>query len=107
MTNALSRTRPKHLAHDFLERDVEMDLDTDWLAPSDPEPPTTHTHDEPISMDTIDAIQQRAAERWRDKMHAREMGVALGDDQSADLSQHPDIDLPDLSRGGIEDELDL
>jgi hypothetical protein len=108
MTDALSRTRPKHLVHDYLDRGVEIDLETDWPAPSEPELPTQETHNGPISMDTIDAIQQRAAERWREKLRAREMSAAaLEDEQAPDLNEQPEIDPPDFSRGGIEDELDL
>jgi ATP-dependent exoDNAse (exonuclease V) alpha subunit len=97
-----------HLVHDYLDRGAETDLETESPAPSDPEPPTPETHAGPISMDTIDAIQQRAAERWREKLRAREMGApALDDEQAADLNEQPDINAPDLSRGGIEDDLDL
>jgi hypothetical protein len=59
-------------------------------------------------MDTIDAIQQRAAERWREKLRAREIGApAFDDEQAAHLNAQPDINSPDFSRGGIEDDLDL
>ena len=108
MTDALSRTRPKHLAHDYLDRSVEIDLENEWPTPPEPEPLAPETHAEPISMDTIDAMQQRAAERWREKLRAREMGApALDDEQAADLNEQPDFNPPDFSRGGIEDDLDL
>ena len=87
---------------------AEIDLETDPPAPSEPDPPTPETYAEPISMDTIDAIQQRAAERWREKLRAREMSAAaLDDDHAADLNEQIDINTPDLSHGGIEVDLDL
>jgi Ti-type conjugative transfer relaxase TraA len=108
MTDALSRTRPKHLAHDYLDRSVETDLETEWLSPPEPEPLERETYTEPVSMDTIDAIQQRAAERWREKLLAREIGApSLDDELAADLNEQPEFNPPDVSRGGIEDDLDL
>jgi Ti-type conjugative transfer relaxase TraA len=108
MIDALSRTRPKHLVHDYLDRGVETDLETEWPSPTEPEPLPRETYAESISMDTIDAIQQGAAERWQEKLRAREMGApALGDEQAADLNEQPEIHLSDFSRGGIEDDLDL
>ena len=97
-----------HLVHDHLDCGAETDLETKYPTPSEPEPTTPETHAEPISMDTIDAIQQRAAERWREKLRAREMGApAFDDEQAAHLNAQPDINSPDFSRGGIEDDLDL
>ncbi len=101
-------SRQNHLVHDHLDRRAEIDLHTDWPAPSDPQPPTPQTNAEPISMDTIDAMQQRAADRWREKLRARELdSTGLDDDYAPDLNEQIEINPPDFSRGGIEDDLDL
>jgi ATP-dependent exoDNAse (exonuclease V) alpha subunit len=61
---------------------------------------------EQTSMDMVDAVQQRAAERWQEKLRARELGLpGLEQEHSAELKEN--INTHDLSRGGPEDELDL
>lgn len=66
--DVLSRARPKELAHDYLERE-----------------PT-------LSMETLEAAQQRAAEQWLAKHHAREYAPS----PSASLHRSLSLDGPDL-----------
>lgn len=111
---ALSRARPKDLAHDYLEPLMETDLTAARLAP---ERLTTDVRKDQISMDLIDARQQAAAERWREKQRAHELGISPHEqERSADLNEHLDLpeddpltlkDRPELSRGGLEDDLEL
>jgi hypothetical protein len=83
------------------------------------EPTKQKTHQRQISMDMIEATQQRAAERWQEKQRARELGLAgLEQDHAGEINQQTDslendllaqknIPTHDLSPGGLEDELDL
>jgi Ti-type conjugative transfer relaxase TraA len=106
-TAALSRARPKDLAHDYLEPSPEADL-TDTL-------PSYERRDVYISMEQIDAQQQAAAERWREKQRAQELH-GTEQDHSADLHEPLELSEDDpltrnsrheLSRDGLEDDLDL
>ncbi|MGC1729203.1 MAG: hypothetical protein WA747_07455 [Steroidobacteraceae bacterium] len=67
--DVLSRARPKELAHDYLDRE------------------------QMLSMETLGAAQQRAAEQWIKKHHAREFarGCGIGADHRS-----PELDAPDL-----------
>lgn len=123
--DVLSRARPKELAHDYLERAGQ---DFRYIDPSLSEEPkpspqstvTTPSTTRPRSyLKEIDAMQQRGAERWREKQIAREKG---------EHSPHPDLDQaerpplernselhhpekqhkhPPLEHPGIEDDLEL
>jgi hypothetical protein len=127
-TSVLSRARPKDLAHDYFDRAPEANPGTERRVSAElteesfadgPELTKPKDYAPPISMDMIDAMQQRAAERWLEKQRARELGLStLDQGHSADLRQEAeslensplaqkDIDTHDLSRGGLEDELDL
>ena len=111
---ALSRARPKDLAHDYLESFPEPDLTAAQL-PS--ERLATDLRKDQISMDLIDARQQAAAERWREKQRAKELGVSAHEhERSADLNEHLELSEEDpltrrnrheLSRDGLEDDLEL
>ncbi|MGC1728431.1 MAG: hypothetical protein WA747_03510 [Steroidobacteraceae bacterium] len=68
--NVLSRARPKELAHNYLDRE-----------------PT-------ISMESLEAAQQRAAEHWMRKHHAGEFARSHG--AGADHRLSPELDGPDL-----------
>jgi hypothetical protein len=72
--DVLSRARPKDLAHDYLDREQR------------------------ISMEAIEAAQQRAAEQWLEKCRARELGTP----PPASLHHRHN-----LERRGPEEELDL
>jgi Ti-type conjugative transfer relaxase TraA len=61
----LSRARHKELAHDYLERDVSHNLRS--------------IEKKPLTMDDIDQLQQRGAERWLAKQQARELGSSLNE----------------------------
>ena len=63
--NALSRARPKELAHDYLDLDPRMSRGGESSRAG-------------RSMADIDARQQQAAEQWRDRQQARERGVDMG-----------------------------
>jgi Ti-type conjugative transfer relaxase TraA len=87
-TDALSRARPKELAHDYLERELR----------SSP-------------MEDIDSRQQRAAERWKAR---QQEGPRAG--QGADRTPshqpphqppHQRDKAPELRRDGPEDDFDL
>ena len=111
---ALSRARPKDLAHDYLEPFPDADLTATQLAS---ERLSTDVRKDQISMNLIDARQQAAAERWREKQRAKELGVSAPEhERSAELNKH--LALPeddpltrknrhDLSRNGLEDDLEL
>ena len=79
----LSRARPKELAHDYLERDDSR--------------PTT-------AMDELDALQQRGAEKWRDKQLAREKQISAELTPDHDKALHHD---PHLEHPGLEDDFQL
>ena len=68
--DVLSRARPKELAHDYLDREPNL------------------------SMETLEAAQQRAAEQWIRKHHAGEFGRSHG--AGADYHPSPELDGPDL-----------
>ena len=68
--DVLSRARPKELAHDYLDRE-----------------PT-------LSMETLDAAQQRAAEQWIRRDHAGEF--ARSHRIGAEHHPSPELDGPDL-----------
>lgn len=94
----LSRARPKELAHDFLEREI-----TPALRPLE---------EKEITMDDIDQLQQRGAERWLAKQKARELGASL--DERPTLSHGPehehDVGAQQSHRHiprGLEDDLDI
>lgn len=91
---ALSRARPKELAHDYLERDLSI--------PSQPIAKEIHT------MDDIDQLQQSAAERWRAKQQARELGLPLDPQPTHSYEQEHERDNNlRYTRRGLEDDLDL
>jgi hypothetical protein len=114
VTAALSRARPKDLARDYLEPFAEADLTATQLAS---ERFTPDVRKDQISMDLIDARQQAAAERWREKQRAKELDVSPPEhDRSADLNDHLELSEDDpltgknrheLSRDGLEDDLEL
>ena len=54
-----------------------------------------------FSMNLIEARQQAAAERWRANQLARKFSA------SADINESLNLPTPDLSLGGMEDELEL
>jgi Ti-type conjugative transfer relaxase TraA len=111
---ALSRARPKYLAHDYLEPSPEDDLTQMQLSSERLVPDVGSDR---FSMDSIDARQQAAADRWREKQLARELGASSPEHvRSVDLSDHLELSEDDpltpqrrneLSRGGLEDDLDL
>ena len=111
---ALSRARPKDLAHDYLEPIPEAELTATQLAS---EQLSTDVRKDQISMGLIDARQQAAAERWREKQRAKELGVSAHEhERSADLNEHLELSEEDpltrrnrheLSRDGLEDDLEL
>lgn len=57
----LSRARPKELAHDYLDRELEA-----AAAATPAEQPAR------LTLYDIDALQQQAAERWLERQHARD-----------------------------------
>jgi hypothetical protein len=63
--NALSRERPKELAHDYLDRDPQMTRGGEGFRANS-------------SMADIDARQQQAAERWLERQRACERGLVIG-----------------------------
>jgi Ti-type conjugative transfer relaxase TraA len=96
--DVLSRARPKTLAHDYLDRD-------------EPNLPSARA-----SMSDLDALQQRAAERWLDKQLRPTSGSGVY--PTVPLEQRPDLDRefpakedPQLRREptyrGPEDEFEL
>ena len=94
----LSRARHKELAHDYLERDISVTLPA--------------IEEKEITMDDIDQLQQRGAERWLAKQRARELGASL--EKGPTLSHDPEHkhDASDLQSHrheprGLEDDLDL
>ena len=121
----MSRDCPKELAHDYLERDdsyhyinvrdFEMKRPT-WrekvarlFGPKSDSPPRS-------AMSEIDAMQQRGAERWREKQRAREakqsqhlgldhekdLPLDSGPPSPEDLRQHPPLEYP-----GAEEDFEL
>jgi ATP-dependent exoDNAse (exonuclease V) alpha subunit len=106
---ALSRARPKDLAHDYLEPSPEGDLTQTQ--------PSYERRDVHIPMDQIDAQQQAAAERWREKQREQELHDTTPEqDHSADLNEPLELSEDDpltrnsrheLSRDGVEDDLEL
>lgn len=72
--DVLSRARPKELVHDYLDREHRM------------------------SMAEIEVAQQRAAEEWREKQHARDFGAMP---PAALRHEHH------FSRPGLEEDLDV
>ena len=119
--DVLSRARPKELAHDYLEREASYRYigvsEFDAREPSWQQKAAKPTH--PVgqpsrgsTMHEIDALQQRAAERWRDKQLARqaepapELSAADEKRLKTDLSQEIQ-NRHDLEHPGPEDELEL
>jgi Ti-type conjugative transfer relaxase TraA len=108
-TAALSRARPKDLAHDYLEPSLGVDQ-----TETQPSYARRDTH---ISMDQIDAQQQAAAESWREKQRAQELNEPTPlRDHSADLNEPlelPEDDPPirnnqhELSGDDLEEDLGL
>ena len=123
--DVLSRARPKELAHDYLDRDDSFrSIQPPHFDPreaSEPPKATTPSQpDRPIprrSMDEIDAAQQQAAERWRDKYLARQAEPTPQTD--LDHEKHLDRDHPsspahrelqkrrELEHPGPEDDFEL
>ena len=123
----LSRDRPKELAYDYLERgdsdsfhyidvrDLEPEhrswrqkLATD-LRPKSPSPQRS-------MMSEIDALQQRGAEKWREKQLAREANRirpdGLHQDKELPLDNSPSLDSdgphpPPLEYPGAEEDFEL
>ena len=91
----LSRARPKDLAHDYIEREWPS---SDRLLEKIPD-----------SLTDIDALQQRAAERWLAKQQARELDPPPhGEQQDHGVSKGlAQPKTPRLSHRGPEDDLDI
>ncbi|MGH8226502.1 MAG: Ti-type conjugative transfer relaxase TraA [Steroidobacteraceae bacterium] len=97
--DVLSRARPKELAHDYLDHELEASTAV-----------PTATPDTRLTMSDIDALQQRSAERWLEEHPAGELlrPSATGLEQARDLNsevtarnrlRHP--------HRGQEDDLDV
>lgn len=69
--DVLSRPRPKELAHDYLDRELEAST-------AAPISSLTATPGTRLTMHDIDALQQHAVERWLEKQRARELGLQSG-----------------------------
>ncbi len=65
----LSRARPKELAHDYLDRELEVSAAAPRAIPR-----------ARLTMHDIDAMQQQSAERWLEKQHNQELGLRSGPD---------------------------
>ena len=116
---ALSRARPKELAHDYLERKVldeagllsslvvqkwQKDRTTEY-APT-PKPV-------PAKPSDLDARQQAAAERWVNRQRQEPTPTVQGSDPRkthTPTPHYPDLELkrtPDHHRDGLEDDFEL
>ena len=123
--NQLSRARPKELAHDYLEREDSyhyIDLrvfepkERSWRRKVAMSDLAARQSTQRSVMSEIDARQQRAAERWRDKQRAREAKKSkqISLDHEKDLPLDPDSpphherhQHPPLEHPGLEDDFEL
>ena len=121
----MSRARPKELAHDYLERDESYhyinlrDFETkqpSWRRKAATPSRPNHHRPQRSMMSEIDARQQRAAERWREKQRAREANKSeqMGLDHEKDLpldpgsSSHPEMHQhPPIEHPGLDDDFEL
>jgi Ti-type conjugative transfer relaxase TraA len=107
---ALSRARPKELAHDYLERDEAALLSSlavqQWQQSRAAEKSPTAIQSAP-SADTLDARQQEAAERWlkgRQQNGPEQDGLRT----PSAVPRSPDLEPKrerDYEHGGLEDDL--
>ena len=113
----LSRAGPQELAHDYLDRgDTYGCIQTPDVGMGEPPPHRKPKMTFPTSMSEIDALQQRAAERWRDKHLSREIEPSPQVDLHHEKELHPDLSDPsrpehqkrhELEHPGPEDDLEL
>jgi hypothetical protein len=113
----VSRARPKELAHDYLDHGDTYRYDDDSYigageSPRHRKPQMTF----PTSMSEIDAVQQRAAERLRDKHFAPEVlpshHIALEHENELDPgfgspSSHEHQNRHELQQPSLEDDFEL
>jgi Ti-type conjugative transfer relaxase TraA len=113
---ALSRARPKELAHDYLEREAGSDaalvsrlVVNQWEKDRSPEPKSSRMPAH-LSTNDLDAKQQAAAERWAARQinaPTQEQGTER---TTTPTPRYPDLDLKrtsDHHRDGPEDDLEL
>ena len=85
----LSRARPKELVHDYLDRGTDE----------------SHPQDNVRSAESIESLQQKAVERWREMNRAHTHGVEV---HSREVTREHDRDLAhDRSHSDTGLELDL
>ncbi|MGH8228601.1 MAG: Ti-type conjugative transfer relaxase TraA [Steroidobacteraceae bacterium] len=88
MVSALSRARTQELVHDYLDREpTAADVAVQ---------PTHAAHPTPASMSAIDALQQQAADRWRQRQLEREHDLDTTFDPALP-QQHSQTHQPDAS----------
>jgi Ti-type conjugative transfer relaxase TraA len=103
-TEALSRARPKELAHDYLEREIESPADrvstlvvADWEKRRSADSPNND----------LDTRQQAAAERWAARQQNTPQPTRDGSRElNRDHSSHPENEhTPNRTREGPEEDL--
>ena len=112
----LSRARPKELAHDYLDRgDTYRYIDDPSRGPRESPRHRKPEMTFPTSMSEMDALQQRAAERWRDKHLAEKIRPSDHIDLDREKESHPGFNSSserepqnhELEHRGLEDDLEL
>jgi Ti-type conjugative transfer relaxase TraA len=113
---ALSRARPKELAHDYLEREAPADAPfasnlvvRQWEKARNAELTTT-AQPTPTPPNDLDARQQHAAERWAARQRSPTPRQGGQPSNAPTPTNKPDLELnraPEFRRDGPEDDLEL
>jgi Ti-type conjugative transfer relaxase TraA len=111
-TEALSRARPKELAHDYLEREPTDTATVAYLIARNAVKARTEERDlRPSPMDDIETRQQQAAERWKarqEEVPKARQGAERNPSHSP--THQPSLQrdkAPELRRDGPEDDFEL
>jgi Ti-type conjugative transfer relaxase TraA len=111
-TEALSRARPKELAHDYLEREpTDTATISDLVARNAEHARADERELRPAPIDDIAIRQQQAAERWKAKQQPIPI-AGQGAERSPSQSpthqpSHQRDKTPELRRDGPEDDFEL
>jgi Ti-type conjugative transfer relaxase TraA len=110
-TEALSRARPKELAHDYLEREpTDTATIADLIARNAEKARADERELRPSSMDDIHFRQQQAAERWKAKHQIPIAGKGAKRSPSHSPTHQPSHQrdkTPEPRRDGPEDDFEL